>query len=94
MAIFKKVKHGKERHIYILGRKVYSYTRNIQEPIPPTFDMQNALYRETFWNAENKYLVNLAKQKDYIALISHLINQDAPQISAISGGDPYKILHK
>ena len=87
MKIFTKQKVGNIRHIYIFGRKIFSYKSKKWHSEHYVYDEANAIFRTSFCNEQNKNLVNLAKNKEYFALISHLFNQDSEfEANAINNG--------
>lgn len=85
MRFYHREKIDNKRNIYLLGRKVFSYTKSSKVGITPVYDDENAIFRTSFWNKEQEALVNLAKNKDYSALITHLFNQDS-EFDANTGG--------
>lgn len=87
MKIFTKQKVGNVRNFYIFGHKVFSYKSKRWINSQPIYDEANAIFRTSFCNEQNKNLVNLAKNKEYFALISHLFNQDSEfEANAINNG--------
>lgn len=87
MRFYHKEKIDNKRNIYLLGHKVFSYTKSSNVGITPIYDDENAIFRTSFWNKEQEALVNLAKNKDYSALITHLFNQDSEFDANTGGGD-------
>lgn len=88
MKIFAKQKVGNMRHIYVFGHKILSYKSKRWYSGKCVYDNTNAIFRTSFYNEQNKNLVNLAKNKEYLALITHLFNQDSEfeATSSIMGG--------
>lgn len=63
MRFYHKEKIDNKRNIYLLGHKVFSYTKSSNVGITPIYDDENAIFRTSFWNKEQEALVNLPKTK-------------------------------